>query len=165
MVFPGPRKGNLGFLPLNSQRKEFKGIPGNSGGINNLAEFAVSSSTPESEVAAPIVPEVLPRFEFLQRKLHAFFSYRTTKNDISTMRWNLQANMPRANVDTEFDAFLVKLGLRDNRRYASQRWLMFKKSRGIYPPPKYQVDSNQMLQVWRTTSPIMKMPSFARLLT
>ena len=70
------------------------------------------------------------------------------------MRWNLQANMPRANVDTEFDAFLVKLGLRDNRRYASQRWLMlFKKSRGIYPPPKYQVDSNQMLKVLEDNIP------------
>lgn len=58
-----------------------------------------------------------------------------------TMSWSLEENLPRRRKDTEFDKLVQTLHLPEKRWYISQRWLYFKKARGIVPPPVYKYEN------------------------
>ena len=51
------------------------------------------------------------------------------------MTWKITDNVPRKRKDTEFDKLL------QNRRYVSQRRHLFRKARGVVPPPVYKFET------------------------
>lgn len=58
------------------------------------------------------------------------------------MNWSMKDCLPWKGKDTLFDQLLDNLGILSNRRYASHRWLQFKKSKGIFPPPKFEFNGD-----------------------
>ena len=85
-------------------------------------------------------------FEECRKMLDEFFSARVYGKN-QTMTWQITENLPRKKKDTEFDKLLQTLRVYDNRRYVSQRWLMFRKARGVVPPPVYKFENVRELLV------------------
>ena len=101
-----------------------------------IADASLSSVTD-----GPLEESTTDKYERWRKELHDFFTQRTKNNPVRV--WKLQDKMPQRGSDTEFDSLLLKLGITE-RRHASARWLQFKKSRGIYPAPRFEADGHQL---------------------
>jgi hypothetical protein len=70
------------------------------------------------------------------------FSARVFGNN-QAMTWKITDNVAQKK-DTEVDKRL------ENRRYVSQRWLLFRKARGVMPPPVYKFENVNELAIPET---------------
>jgi len=105
---------------------------------------ADESPPPLPPVVGPLEP---PKegidYKLCREELSKFFTKRVSDRS-KTMVWALRDQFPRAGKDTELDKLLEDLGLANNRRYASQKWLAFKKAKGIVPPPTFECSANEI---------------------
>jgi hypothetical protein len=56
--------------------------------------------------------------------------------------WNMrgkESKLPRKGTDSHFDAKVHDLGLSKNRTYVAAQWLKYKRNRGIFPPPVFEL--------------------------
>jgi hypothetical protein len=63
---------------------------------------------------------------------------------LESRKWTLLQDMPRKGREAHFDKFLVDLGVQTNRTWASRQWRLFKLNKGVLPPPKFSMDSEQL---------------------
>lgn len=103
---------------------------------NMLEQRSVLGSATETAVTS--APSDID-YEFLRNSLATFFLERC-----ETGKWTLHGNLPRKGSDKELDDKLVELKLHVKRDYVSRRWLIFKKSKGIHPPPILDLHSDEI---------------------
>lgn len=90
-------------------------------------------------------------FETIRVVLANFFKDRVAKE-----KWSLHDSLPRRGKDERFDLIVDGLGLKNNRGYLSRRWLLFKRSKGIYPQPAIQFDGAANVPGSGTVAPLFK---------
>jgi hypothetical protein len=107
------------------------------------ADVAPVPPPPPVVVQEPVAQGI--NYSLCRTELHNFFVMRVQDRSKS-MNWSLRDTFPRRGKDTELDKKLEDLGLSDNRRYASQKWLDFRKARGVKPLPGFECHGDEVVK-------------------